>query len=198
LPDRSYGWLRLRDDYKKPPIRAFESGLVKLVETGRLEALSSVLDIVVQKNRLASVWASVLRAGVAKPEQIGKSIIPLLSAAPVLGGLDTRKPAGDLIAALHPQLPPADRSSIETAILATDEYDQPILLGCLDPAQIVTQRVRDRRAELEAEKPLPSNREPLEISGGWRGLDEDWWLREQGVDLSAGPNAALKRGCQGA
>lgn len=193
LPDHSYGWLRRRDDYKQPPIHAFEAGLVKLVENGRLEALSNVLDIVVRKNRLASVWASVLRAGAAKPEAIGKRLLPLVTAISVLDGRDTRKPAGDLVAALHPKLQEADRSAIETAILGTNEYNQPILLGCLNPAQIVSQNARDRRDELEAEKPLPSNREPLEITGGWRGLDDDWWLREQGVDLSAGPNAALNK-----
>jgi len=193
LPDHSYGWLRRRDDYKKPPIHAFESGLVRLVESGRLEALKNVLDIIVRRNRLASVWATVLRAGAAKPEEIGKRLLPLVTAVPVLNGLDTRKPAGDLIAALHRRLREGDRSAIEAAILATDEYNQPILLGCLDPAQIVSQSARDRRAELEAQKPLPSNREPLEITGGWRGLDDDWWLREQGVDLATEPNAALNR-----
>lgn len=193
LPDHSYGWLRRRDDYKKPPIHAFEAGLVRLVETGRFQALHNVLDIVVQRNRLASVWATVLRAGVVKPEEIGKRLLPLIIAVPVLDGLDTRKPAGDLIAALHPRLPEADRSAIEAAILATNEYNQPILLGCLAATQIVSQNARDRRAELEGKKSLPSNREPLEITGGWRRPDDDWWLREQGVDLSAQPNAALNK-----
>ena len=35
-PDHSYAWFRRDDDHKKPPIHAFEEGLVALAESGQI------------------------------------------------------------------------------------------------------------------------------------------------------------------
>jgi hypothetical protein len=191
--DNSYVWLRGHDDHKKPPVHAFESGLVSLVDSGRLEALSKVLGVVIRRNHLASIWASLLSAGAERPDALGRLVLPLLTARPVLDGLDTRKPAGDLIAALHPLLSEADRIAIETAILDTGKYAQPVLLGCLDEQHIASQEAHDRRREFEKKRLLPKNREPFEITVGPRALDDDWWLRQQGVNLSTEANAALNK-----
>jgi DNA replication protein DnaC len=191
LPDHSYAWLRRHDDHKAPPIRAFESGIASLADAGRFDALERVLGIVIRRNRLASIWAALLRTGASKPERLGTSLLPLVMAVPVLEGRDTRKPAGDLIKSLHPTLPPENRAAIERAILRTHKHAQPVLLGCLDEGNIVSPLTHERRRELEAESPLPANREPFEVTTRWGERDDDWWLREEGVDLEAEPNAAL-------
>jgi hypothetical protein len=191
--DHSYAWLRRHDNYKAPPVHSFESGLTDLVDSDRLSDLTAVLDTVVRRNRLAALWAAVLRAGVARPDALGRRLMPLLRTPAVLEGRDTRKPAGDLIRVLHPLLPASDQVEIERAILATNEYAQPVLLGCLAEQNVASPEARARRSELQKERPLPPNREPLEISGGWVRQDEDWWLKEQGVDLSTEANGDLNR-----
>jgi hypothetical protein len=191
LPDNSSAWARRHDDHKAPPVRAFETGLMKLADDGRTEELRHVINVVVDRSQAAGVWAALLRAGAAKPREIGFGLQPLIKTVAVLEGRDTRKPAGDLIASLHPLLSERDRIAVEAAILATDEYTQPILLGCLPEAQIASQEVRDRLKALREQRPLPPNREPFEVTTSWRGGDDDWWLREEGVDLSVVENAAL-------
>jgi molybdopterin-guanine dinucleotide biosynthesis protein len=191
LPDHSYAWLRRHNDHKAPPLRAFESGIASLIEAGRFDALERVLGTVIRKNRLASIWAALLRLGASKPEQFGIRLLPLVSAVPVLEGRDTRTPAGDLVKSLYPTLPPEDRAAVERAILGTHDHAQHVLLGCLEERSIVAPETRERRRELEAEGPLPANREPFEITTRWSGRDDDWWLRDEGVDLSAEPNAVL-------
>ena len=192
-PDHSYAWFRRDDDHKRPPLHAFETGLQALVENQRLELLDKVVKVVVRKNRLASVWASVIRAAAAKPDVLGRRVLPVLFSIPILDGRDTRKPAGDLLAAIHPLLSQRDRVAVETAILGTDEFTQAILLGCIPLADVASREAQDRRRELEAEKPLPANREPLEITTGWGAVDDDWWLRREGVDLASDANAALNK-----
>jgi len=189
-PDRSY----LRgDDHRAPPVHAFEAGLTKLVDSKRLEAIDKVLDIVIRRNRLASVWAALLSAGAARPEVLGRRLLPLLISPAVLDGIDTRKPAGDLIEALHPLLSRSDRAELEAVVLRTNDYTQAVLLGCLDEQYIVSRVALERRRALEKERPLPPNREPFQLSSSWVGHDDDWWLKEQGVDLAAEVNTSLNR-----
>jgi hypothetical protein len=192
-PDHSYAWFRRDNDHKKPPIHAFEEGLVALAESGQIDVLDKVLNVAVRQNRLASVWASVIRAGAAKPDVLGRRLLPLILSVPILDGRDTRKPAGDLIAALHPLLSESGRGAVEAAILEADEYAQPTLLGCIAAQDIASEQARERRRELEAERPLPANREPLEITTGWSEVDADWWLKREGVDLASDANAALNK-----
>src|SRR5262249_45325562 len=40
---------------------------------------------------------------------------------------------------------------------------------------------------------LPANREPLEVTSGWGEVDDDWWLRQEGVNLASDANAELNR-----
>jgi hypothetical protein len=131
-----------------------------------------------------------LRAGKEHPTVLGKRLVPLLTALPILNGTLTRKPAGDLISVLHPMLPMPDRRDIESAILKSDNHAKEILLGCLSEKDIVSETARELRKAILESGPLPENREPIEFSHAWKG-DDNWWLREQGVDLSKEDNKAI-------
>ena len=189
-PDNSYISYRQRDAYSL--FGAFESGLRSLADGGRADALADIVATVVAKNHLACVWTALLRMGSFKPETLGRLLVPLSCAAPVLEGLDTRKPAGDLIKALHPLLESSERVVIERAILNTNERTKAILLGCLDERNIELPEALHERESLAQGGGLPENRAPFVVSGFAQGAD-DWWLREKGVDLTADANLALNQ-----
>ena len=176
-PDHSYAWFRRDDDHKKPPLHAFETGLVALVENERFEILDRVLEVVVRKitwRRCGPALSELLRRS---RTYLGRRVLPALFSVPILDGRDTRKPAGDLIAAIHPLLSQlivsqSRRRSWGLTSLASDSFGLHSV-----GADIASQQAQDRRRELEAEMPLPGNREPLEITTGWGEVDDDWWLR---------------------
>lgn len=183
------------DDHAHPPLRGFESGLVSLVDDGRLGELQAVVDVVVGRNELSCVWASLLKAAVRRPHALGKSLFPLLLAGPVLEGADTLKPSGDLIALLHPDLEPSDRAALEGAILTTRKAAQRALLACLSEQHIQSADARERRRAFAAAGALRPAEEPLRIEVGRPGLgdQDDWWLREQGVDLTSPVNVEVRK-----
>ena len=110
--DHSDDWLRREDDHRAPPVHAFESGLLALIDGGRLDAVSQVLDVVVRRNRLASVWAAVLRVGAARPDVLGRRLLPLLIAPKHLSPNKARIRA----ASFHP----ARRITVPIRTLARD------------------------------------------------------------------------------
>ena len=179
------------DNYKLPPLHQFESALVALVDTGRTDAIDRVLGVVVRRNLMAAVWAAVIRAAKLRPEVLGSRILDVVTAKPVLEGRDTRKAAGDLIEVVHPLLDALDRGALEGAVLATNSRTQRVLLGCFQTKNMMSPEARARRLELENHDGLIANRNPIEISSGWAS-DEDWWFREEGVDLKNEENAALR------
>ncbi len=189
--DRSHVWFHNRDDHKTPPISSFENGIVALVDAGKDEALNRVVSVVIRRNKLASIWASLLRAGAARADVLGRRLLPLVTAPPVLEGLDTRRSAADLIAALFPLLSEPDRLVIEKAVMNTRDYSQGLLLACMDEHLIVSEETRQRRLALESDGQLSRDRESFEISGGPAALEDNWWLKAKGVDLAIEANARL-------
>ena len=174
--------------------QGFMNGLSKLVETGREQDLDALIEAIARRNRLACIWACLLKVGATHPEVLGRRLLPLLFAPAVLAGIDSRKPAGDLLTILHPLLSHDKRRAAEEAILATDrEETQRILLGCLKTENIVSDKARQRRTYFEGEGPLPKNIDPFSITTKWGRGEDDWWLKEQGVDLSMPENAQLNQ-----
>jgi len=190
--DASYVWMTHKGSDGPALLQSFIEGFCKVAEARREHEIDEVILTVARRNLMACVWASLLKVGATHPEVIGRRLLPLLSAPPVLAGIDTRKPAGDLLTILHPLLSSDERRTVEEAILATDrEETQRILLGCLKREYIISIDAMQRRTQFESDGPLPANREPFSFEAGWGGGDDDWWLKSQGVDLSTTANAAL-------
>ena len=191
-PDPSHvGLLRL-DDERTPPLRQFESGLVTLVDDSRTADIDRVLSVVVRRNRLAATWAALIKAAARRPEVLGPRLLDVVTAKPVLEGLDTFEAASDLVATLHPLLDESGRKEIELAVLATDPHTGHGLLGRLQADNIVSTEARTKRAEWFTKGEPVNNREPFQNNSIWRAGD-DWWFHEQGVDLSNEENARLRK-----
>lgn len=185
LPDQSFVRIREDDPLKDPPLRQFESRLVSLAEGEHTADLDRVLSVVKRSNRLAAVWAAVLRAAARQPERLGPRLLDVLAATPVLEGLDTQKAAGDLISVLHPILDESGRKTVEQALLAVDKQSRQILLGCLQDENIVCHKARSQRQGMEWRDELRPNRAPVEF-GSYRAFDSDLLLAEDaGRSVSA-------------
>jgi hypothetical protein len=187
--DYSYIWYVSRNGYSL--FSAFESGLQSLVVEEQLTAVDEIISEIIERNRLACVWLALLRVGAIKPNLLGRRLLGVLCAVPILEGMDTRKAAGDLIKSLHPLLKQQDRSQLEEVILGTNEHTRNILLGCLDNEHIVLPGARQQLEILENSGQVPQNEAPFQIRGGAVPMPVDWWLKEQGVDLSTDANSAM-------
>ena len=193
LCDRSYVRIWSSGDETEPPLHHFESELVALVDAERIADLEKVLRVVIRRNRLAGMWAVVLRAAARRPEVLGKRLVDLVTTKPILEGLDTRKDAGDLIAALHPLLDVASREALEQAVLGVGKAARQILLGCFQADNMISVEARDQMKEVEARGEMLPNRPPFEVRTGFVSRGDDWWLQEAGVDLENEENASLNR-----
>ena len=209
VADRSCGRTWESYDGGGPPLQQFQSELVALADDGRIQDVAKVLGVVIQANRLASVWAAILRAGTRRPDVIGTRLLDLVTAKSVLEGVDTQQVARDLLLVLHPLLDDFERRKVEQAVLDLEERARRIILSRISLDKIVTDDLRSQKRDLgNQENPPPSQSRGGFRSGSFLGEesssslpegaispphDEDWWLREQGVDLTIRENAGLRK-----
>jgi len=180
----------------------FLEGMATKKDAG--DRLRGLIQIVVSESRSAVLWRRLLLAGARFPETIGREILPLAWALPILTGYDTTVPAGEYLKAIFSLLEPDQRQKIEQAILSipdtvpaehheTPEGNRDRLLGCLALEAIVTDRARQRLEELQAENTVPPNR-PFVRFGGVesRPYGEEEYLKDQGVPVDSEPNQRLR------
>lgn len=206
-PDASYIWTagehnRHEDWYKV--LTAFKRRLVELGKGGPKEELEIILQVLRDECQRAVVWNAVLDAAASAPKHLAPHIYELLCSPAVLGEIDTRKAAGDAVAAGFAFLSPEQQAAVEGAVLqipmgtkkeleqfATARRDR--IIGCIPRDLIVSPTLRSIREELDSKGGPPPNRADFSISSSWGGGDEHWWLREQGVKPERPENAELLR-----
>lgn len=172
---------------------------------GNQQMLNAVLDILVAENRCAILWARVLKSAAIHPDRVGRSILPLLSATPILWSLDTRYNAGEALRVLYPSLSEAERLQIEEAILAIPDYlpeellsngerRRDVLLGCLERDLIVSSSSREIVAKFDAAgEALPKNLRVFTMGKSeWSSYTSQEWLQEEGVDTTQTENRLLQ------
>ena len=177
-------------------------GLAACPDTG--VTIRQLVQVFVSNNRLAVLWRRLLLVGARFPSTVGKAILPLTWATPILTCIDTTTPAGDLIKAIIPTLSSEDRKRIEQAILSIPDtvpsnsreeakYIRNRLLGCLADESIVTDRARDFLTELKYKNSIPPNEPPVRFGRTIGGPDgEEWCLRHEGVPVDAEPNRKIQ------
>lgn len=180
--DYSSLWAKRSSTYGYEMLDGFRKGIGKLIKAGRLNEYREVVTVIVDENEHAGVWAALLRIGAENPD-LAVNLSPLLSALPILSGLDTRQPAGEYLAIVFDKLPEPDRRSIEQSILLCRVEDQRVLLNCLSNSQLLRGDAQQKRLELQNTVGLAKNRPPIDVEAGWVKGDDDWWLREGNVDL---------------
>ena len=188
-----------RHDEPLRMLTAFESHADQMIGPGDSGPRAAVVQLVVAQNDLAVMWRRLLRIGSRHPQSWGTLLVPLLSALPVVTGIDTTHAAGDLLRTVFPLLEEPARAEIERALLslAAVDGDEPHthrnrLLGCLAPSDLVTAGARDLRASLEAAGAVPGNDEPVRFRSWTRRFGEEEYLEEQGVPVNEEPNKVIR------
>jgi hypothetical protein len=173
--DGSYIWdgrSSVGDDDYGPILHALEDYFAKLRPDAAGVAL---LKLFGATNVAAAGWRQLLRAAAKTPERLGRVVIDLAVAEPLLYAHDTTTEAGRLIAAIYPLVSHAEQERIERAILhgAADggggrirEHFRDRLLGSIPVRVPVTAEARSRIAALADTGGAPANNELFEITGG--------------------------------
>ena len=183
---------------------AFQNFLEELAKKEKKEELRALIEIIVLENRTAVIWRRLLIVGSRYPEMLGKEILPLAWALPVLTSSDTTSKAGEYLKAIFPVLKPDQRQRIEQAILSIPEtmprdprklavMRRDHLLGCLQLEAIVTEEARQRLEELQDQNAVPCNEpifriEPVE----WQPDGEEEFLKDQGVPVDTESNRRIR------
>lgn len=175
---------------------AFTQYLEQLAERGEdAEKLRKVVEIIVCENRLAVLWRRLLRVGVRFPKTLGRMILPLTWATPIITGIDTSHVAGEFLKTVFSHLPSAERERIERAILSipdispedrheAGEHIRNRLLGCLTYADLVTVEARRLLADLQAANAVPPNESSV-------AFDVAEWDIDKGVLVGTEPNRRI-------
>lgn len=185
-------------------IDAFQHYLEKLTDDPQsIETLRKIIRLIVSENRLAVIWRRILLVAASRPETLGKDLLSLAWAIPMLTCYDTTNPAGDFLKAIFPLLDQPVRERIERAILSIPdgvseerregrEHERNRLLGCLADTELSTEEARRLLEQLKADKALPSNEPPVHFHS-WSGpYGEEEYLRDQGVPVEAEANRNIR------
>jgi hypothetical protein len=168
VPDRSYSWDGMGIYEHDLPMRMLshlQARIETLAEEGNAQAVQDILSELANAPLSAVVWRRLLLAGTQRPASLGRQLRSLAWDTTILTSQDTTRQAGAFVSAIHPMLDNDDRARVEHAILAVatsspaSTHDRDRLIGCLDPAYIVSSAARERHAALVQHGGAPSNAE---------------------------------------
>ena len=172
-PDNSFVWdesLHFEDE-EITILRHFFAYLRQLCEKEETDLLRRLIGIILDVNDLAVIWKRLLELAAIHPTTLGKLLLPLAWAKPILEEPDTCHAVGEFIRVIHPDLTKEEKTLIEHAIRSLPEcaggdhkeyleYTRSRLLSCLSPENIAEEETKKLREKLEVERELRSN-EPL-------------------------------------
>lgn len=206
-PDASFVWasgdLGRHDEWSKVA-RTFRKALTDYAHAKNEAVVKSILSTLRDENESALLWSIVLMAAAQEPKVLAPLVAELLASTDVLGEMDTRKAAGDCLEKGFEFLSQPQRERIEQALVrlpdATREEAREFgirrrdrMLGCIPVSLLTSTDLKKVRAELDAKGGAPRNDPDYSISAGWEASEDDWWLREQGVQAEKAANQDLKR-----
>lgn len=156
---------------------------------------------IIARNSLGILWARLMYIGARRIGVLGEILWPYASRPEFLTFSDTMKDSADVVAAGYPLQMEQTRSSFERTILNLTfpesgdpenlrKYMLRRIFGVIGRDNLVTEEARQALSAAVA-KPdeEPINERPFRTSGVRYGRsDDDWWLREQGVDTQSPAN----------
>ena len=198
IVDYSYIWLQTaigsRQDAPQLLVKLGAEFLSDDEETEN--RLRRVISVLMGNARLAVMWRTVLDLASQKPTLVGHEVVPLVCAAPILTGSDTREVAGRFISTVYPHLSEEDRAAIEAAIVGLQGQQgnrtKSILLGCIPADLFATEEARATYDELVAAGEIHQNRPAFEVRGGFTEFDPDFLFRAEGVPIEEPANRELR------
>jgi hypothetical protein len=191
-----------RHDEPIKMLEAFEHHLERLAERDDTATeLREIVGVIVRENRRAVIWQKLLHCGARFPHTLGKQLLPLASAVPILSLSDTSTVAGEFLSAIFPNLGVVERDLIERALLSLPEVLTSIrtaervrdrLLGCLAEADLVTDGARRLLADLRARQAIPPNEPEVRFGVTAAPYGEEEYLADEGVPVEAEANRNVR------
>jgi hypothetical protein len=179
-------------------VKAFTSRLNDAPEAETLLMATEVIE----RNRLAILWSRLFMVAARRSGMLAAMLWPYAVQRAFLVSTDTSKDAIDLIAARYKDEAWTARESFERDIMglefprATDPAGakRRFLLrvfGAIGAEHLMTPEAQEVLKTAPEGSPALSNPRAFQITTMEGGSDRYWWLKEDGVDLSASPNAQL-------
>lgn len=197
--DRSYSWRPRVQHHQDAPllINKFDEFLERLaVRDNAQDMFARVVEAVADEAGNAVLWASLLAAAARHPAVFGAAVLPLASAQPILGSLETRFQVGNYLAAVFSALNAEHKASIERAILDLSgpgsSESQKILVGCLPATDYVTPDMHTFQAQLASNAEASVNRPAMQFYSESGVYDTDAYLADMGVNVTDEENAAIR------
>lgn len=153
---------------------------------------TSAFDSALRRARPATLWSAIFRVAARNPRALGTKVLPLLLDGRILARSTLQPALAELIAALHPHLGEDTRRRLEEALLALPEASGgAALVAGIDPERAILPQMRAAVGVARAAPPASQGDAGEDF--GWRTpLEDDWWLREQGIDLESVPAVAVR------
>jgi hypothetical protein len=183
VEDLSFIWWSPDSSYRETHAKLVEA-LFDDLKKAPLERYALLGELFLDGEVWAGVVAAFLRAATSR-EDAGGNVCELLASPGVLSLMDTSFDAGQFISTRFTEFPLLVRSAIEESILQIeDENQRKVLVGCLLKAGVSPDMVAPGLRELAtSDDHLPVNHPHFSLASGWSETDENWWLKEQGVNL---------------
>jgi len=201
VEDLSHIWAWDVEDAHPDTAMSLVQIFVGWLRSASTEEARAVVELFFAENRFALLWTRLFMVGAERPEVFGDLLWELATKEQVLLSSDLRKDTVDLIAATYPDRSETDRKSFEDAIAQADfsVFGQPerarqqilaLLFHAIGKEHLATATTH---AELDSgvgDAPVVNSR-PFQIDGGAVAMEENWWLREQGIDIEEPANASI-------
>ncbi len=183
VEDRSFIWWGPDSSYRETHAKLVDA-LFDDLKNAPSERYALLAELLLDGDVWGAVVAAFLRAATSR-EDAGGLVYELLASPGVLSLMDTSFDAGQFIASKFTEFPLTIRSAIEDSIFQIhDENQRKVLVGCLLKAGVSPDMLAPRLRELVgSDDQLPLNNPHFSLTAGWVETDENWWLKEQGVDL---------------
>jgi hypothetical protein len=206
VPDASEIWdHRIQEETSLKLLDWWLQHNAESIDKGELsvEAGADCFRALASHNPYAVTWKRLLEFAKHWPAPLKPFVLPLLYSSDILAAAETSVAAGDVIAAIYPQLGNSEKRAVEAAIMQTVTspvsriYKRPELvrnrlLGCIPQDDFVSQGARLVAEEQRQADRIPPNRPFISIGGG-RAIQytEEDWLKEKGVDLEQASNKEI-------
>jgi ATPase family associated with various cellular activities (AAA) len=203
VDDRSHIWAWNPDDAHSDNaiglVQAFSSRLRDAPNDEALQIANEAMD----SNRLAILWSRMFRASATRTDSLARLLWPFAIQKPFLLSHDTRKDAIDLIAARYSVEPAPAREAFEREVMTVEfpHASEPEraktdflwrIFSTIGVDHVVTPEARKVLENAPPANREASNPRPFEvITMAGHDTDPHWWLRAEGVDPEASPNAEL-------
>ena len=201
IEDLSHVWAWEVEDAHPDTAMSLVQILVGWLRSASPQQVRAVVELFLAENRFALLWTRLFMVGAERPEVFGDLLWELATKEQVLLSSDLRKDAADLIAAVYPSRSEAERESFEEAISEADfsvfvqperarQHTLALLFRAIGKEHLATAAARAELDSAAGDAPVANSR-PFQIESGPLAMEENWWLREQGVEIEEPANAGI-------